>query len=144
MKPLDFTRAAGLAVAIMIINVLLSVVVIAVYSYAIAPGHDAAFYEAAAPRIAPWSSVTLGAPLFFGAAYWSARRRPDRNALAFAGAIFLVYAAIDVTVVLAAGGPEGQIGVVLLSLGTKLAAALGGASIGTRRVVHSAASEPHA
>jgi hypothetical protein len=111
--------------AVMFVNVLISVLVIVVYSYAIAPGHDEAFYQAAAERIAPWSSVVFGAPLFFGAVYWLGRKRPERNAVAFALTCVGIYAALDITIILSVGGT--LLGVVALSMSTKLLGAyLGG------------------
>ena len=131
MKPADYARSALWALAILVVNVLISVVVMVVYSYAVEPGHDAAFYEAAAPRIAPWSSVVFGIPLFFGVARYGARRSPARNASAFALAIFGFYASIDITVLQFAGSTLAEAGIVALSMGTKLAAALAGARIST-------------
>jgi hypothetical protein len=132
MKPLDFAKAFGVALAIMFVNVLISVIVITVYSYAIAPGHEDAFYQAAAQRIAPWSSVVFGAPLFFGVAYWQARKHPERSALAFAVTCFAVYAAVDLSVLIAAGGLASYIGIVGLSLATKLIGAFAGARLASR------------
>jgi hypothetical protein len=132
MKPLDFVKAIGVALTIMFVNVLISVIVITVYSYAIAPGHDEAFYQEAAKRIAPWSSVVFGAPLFFGAAYWLTRKRPDRNAIAFAISCVGIYAIVDLSVLFAAGGAASMIGIVGLSLITKLIGAYLGARLASK------------
>ena len=134
MKPLDFVKAIGVALAVMVVNVLISVIVITIYSYAIAPGHEEAFYQEAAERIAPWSSVVFGAPLFFGAAYWLARKRPDRNAIAFAVSCVAIYAVVDLSVLFAAGGVASLIGIVLLSLVTKLIGAYAGARLAAKKV----------
>ncbi|MFN0179632.1 MAG: hypothetical protein ACKVZ0_12610 [Gemmatimonadales bacterium] len=134
MKPLDFAKALGVALAVMFVNVLISFVVVAIYGYAIAPGHEDAFYQEAAKRIAPWSSVVFGAPLFFGAAYWLARQRPDRNAIAFAVSCVAIYAVIDLSVFFAAGGVASMIGIVLLSLVTKLIGAYAGAHFAAKKV----------
>jgi hypothetical protein len=127
MKALDFLKAIGVAFTVMFVNVLISVLVITVYSYTIAPGHDETFYEAAAQRIAPWSSVIFGAPLFFGATYWRARKRPDRNAIAFALSCVGIYAVVDLAILFAAGSVASLIGIVSLSLITKLIGAYAGA-----------------
>lgn len=132
MKPIDFAKAVGVALVIMFVNVLISVLVITVYSYAIAPGHDEAFYQTAAQRIAPWSSVVFGAPLFFGAAYWLARRRPERSAVAFAIASFGAYAVIDLAVVVASGALVSMIIAVSLSMISKLLGAYFGARLAVR------------
>jgi hypothetical protein len=130
VKPIDFIKAAGLSIAILVVNVLISFAVVAIYSWAIAPGHDAAFYEAAAQRIAPWSSVVFGAPLFYVACAFAARRRPARSAVAFAGSCFAVYALIDLSMLLAAGAVSSMLGAVSVSLATKLIGALAGARAG--------------
>jgi hypothetical protein len=132
MKPIDFAKAAGVAMIIMVVNVLISILVITVYSYSIAPGHDAAFYEAAAQRIAPWSSVVFGAPLCFVAAYHLGRRHPDRNATVFAAVFVGVYAVVDLAILFASGGLSSLLGIVVLSLTTKLIGALIGARLASR------------
>lgn len=132
MQPIDVAKAAGVALAIMVVNVTISVVVMIVYSYAVDPGHDAAYYEAAAQRIAPWSSVVFGAPLFFFATYRLAQARPERNAARFAVAVFGFYAAVDLLALVAAGSVGSLLGVVALSLTTKLVGALAGARLASR------------
>lgn len=127
MNLTDYLKGALVALGVLVMNVLLSVLVMVVYSYAIEPGHDAAFYEAAAPRIAPWSSVAFGIPLFYGAARLGAHWRPERNATAFAVAIVGFYALIDVAALLAEGVTASGAAIVGLSMGTKLGAALLGA-----------------
>src|SRR5512145_3253440 len=114
VRALDVAKAAGVALAIMIVNVALSFGVVAAYSYWIAPGHDEAFYAAAARRIAPWSSVVFGAPLFFIASRWLTRKRPDRNPVAFALCCFAFYAAVDVAILIASAEMISQIGIVSL------------------------------
>jgi hypothetical protein len=127
MKKIDILKALLWSLAILTVNVAISVGVIAVYSLAIAPGHDAAFYDEAAKRIAPWSSVVFGGPLFFVTARFCGRRRPERNAFAFATAIWAFYAAIDLTILLTSNGILAMLGIVTLSLATKLGGALAGA-----------------
>jgi hypothetical protein len=133
MKPLDLAKSVGTALAVMIVNVAISFVVVAVYSVAVEPGHDDAFYQAAAGRIAPWSSVAFGAPLFFLAAFVLGRKSPTRNPYAFAVASFAVYAIIDVSLLVASADILSFIGIVALSLSTKLAGALLGAHLSRRR-----------
>lgn len=57
MNALDFVKAFGVALLLMVLNVTASFGVVAVYAYLIEPGHEAAYYETAAQSIAPWSSV---------------------------------------------------------------------------------------
>jgi hypothetical protein len=75
----------------------------------------------------------FGAPLFFLASFLMGRKTPARNALAFAAASFAVYAIIDVAVLVASSDILSYIGIVALSLGTKLFGALLGARFAQQR-----------
>lgn len=132
-KKADIPKAIGVALVIMVVNVAISFPVVAVYAYFIEPGHDAVFYEASAQRIAPWSSVVAGVFLFFGALYWLTRRTPERHAIGFAVAVCLAYAALDLAIVGGAGSLPSLAGIIALSLATKFAAAIAGASLARRR-----------
>ena len=107
-------------------------------SYAIEPGHDDAFYEPAALRIAPWSSIGFGVPLFVAAAWFCGRHRPGRQARAYAVSMFAAYAVIDVSAVAASGATAAILVIVALSLATKLVGALAGAALAQRH-----AASPH-
>jgi hypothetical protein len=133
MRLLDFLEALGVALLLMVLNVALSFGVMWIYGTFITPGHDAAFYEAAAQRIAPWSSVVAGAVLFFLAGWLFARRKPERNGLLFAAAFTLIYILIDVSIIVAAGAMQALGGIVLLSTASKLVVALAGASLAKQR-----------
>jgi hypothetical protein len=130
MKPIDFAKAAGVATAILVLNVLIAILVVLAYSIFIEPGHPREFYDAAALRIAPWCSHIAGTTLFLGAGYLFARRRPERNGFLFAGAFTVLYAIIDSATV-------GFVGVFTvehsLSMLAKLLAALAGAFLATRK-----------
>jgi hypothetical protein len=129
----DFLKAVGIALAVLIANVAVSFGVVWVYATFIEPGHDEAFYQAAAQWIAPWSSVFAGAVLFFLALWWLAWRRQGRNGYVFAAAVVAIYAAIDVSVI-AAVGALGAMGlIVAVSMASKLAGALLGAWLGRPR-----------
>lgn len=133
MNLLDFAKALGVALAVMVLNVAVAFGVVWVYGTFIEPGHDEAFYQAAAQDIAPWSSIFAGAALFFLAALWLAWRRQGRNGYLFAGVVVAIYAAIDVSVVVA-GGALAALGVmVAASMLSKLAAAEFGAWMARRR-----------
>ena len=132
LEKTDIPKANGVALVILVVNVAISFPVVAVYAYVIEPGHDAAFYEASAQRIAPWSSVVAGVFLFFGALYWLTRRRPERHAVGFALAVSLAYAVVDLAIVAGAGSLPSIAGIVALSLATKFAAAIAGASVAGR------------
>jgi hypothetical protein len=77
----------------------------------------------------------LGPVLFFAFNYWLARRRPERNALAFAVATIVLYILIDFGSTLAFGvaATEFLTLTVAASMAGKLAGALGGAVLGARR-----------
>jgi len=129
MKPIDFAKAAGVGVAILLLNILIAILVVLIYRFVVAPGHPGAFYDAAALRIAPWCSHIAGTALFFAAGSLFTRRRPNRNGYLFATAFTLSYALID-------GATVGFIGVFtaefVLSLLAKLSAAVGGDFLGNR------------
>jgi hypothetical protein len=127
MNVLDFVKAFGVALLLMVLNVVGAFGVMAVYGHLIEPGHEPSFYEAAAQRIAPWSSIFVGAVLFFLAGLWLSWRRAGRNGLAFAATFVVVYAAIDIAVIVASGAIGALGAIVVASMLSKLAAALFGA-----------------
>ena len=137
MKPIDFAKAAGVAIVVLVLNVLIAVLVIFAYSIFIEPGHPPEFYNAAALRIAPWCSHIFGTALFFAAGYLFARRRPERNGLLFAVAFTVLYAIID-------GATVGFVGTLSVEHGlstlAKLLAALAGAFLATPK--RTAPAEP--
>ncbi len=122
---MDFVKAFAVAFGILAVNVAISFAVVAAYSLWVEPGHDAAYYEAAAQWIAPWSSVAFGWLLFFVACY-ALSGRPSRNALAFAITAFAAYAALDLGILFAAGALTTFPPIVALSLASKLVGAIGG------------------
>jgi hypothetical protein len=130
MKPIDFAKAGAIAVAVLVANFLIVILAVLAYSILIEPGHPREFYEAAAPRIAPWCVHTAGTALFFGAGYLFARRRPQRNGVQFAVTISGLYAIIDAASV-------GFVGVLsvefALSMLANLLAALAGAWVADRK-----------
>lgn len=127
MTAIDYVKAFGVALLLMLLNVAASFVVMAVYGYLIDPGHEPEYYQAAAERIAPWSSVFAGALLFFGAAWLFGARKPARPAVAFALTFALIYTLIDLAIIAAAGAFASIGYIVALSIGAKFAAAFLGA-----------------
>jgi hypothetical protein len=130
MNLLDFLKAFGLALLLMALNVAAAFGVVWAYSAFIEPGHDEAFYAAAAQEIAPWSSVFAGAVLFFLGAWLLAWRRAGRNGYFFAAAAAAIYAALDVSIIAAAGGLSAMGAIVATSILGKFVAALLGAWVG--------------
>jgi len=129
MQALDYLKAFGVSLLLLVSNVLIAFGVMAVYGHLIDPGHDQAYYEAAALRIAPWSSVDAGAALFFAAAWAFGIRCPSRNALVFALTFTVLYAAVDLAIIFAAGAWGQQLTLLALSLGSKFVAAVLGARL---------------
>lgn len=77
----------------------LSILCVAVYSYAIHTGETPEFYSAFAKVSAPWVSLIAGGPVFFLIARWIRRRAPSA-ALGTAMAMAGLYLAIEVAVLL--------------------------------------------
>jgi sorbitol-specific phosphotransferase system component IIC len=127
MNFLDSVKAIGVALLIMALNVAAAFGVMWVYGTFLETGHDPAFYEAAAQRIAPWSSIFAGAVICFVAMWWIAWRRAGRNGYAFAAVTVLIYTAIDVSIIAMAGALTAMSAIVAASITGKLAGALAGA-----------------
>jgi hypothetical protein len=127
---ISFSRIAwlvGIALLVMIANIAVSVVYMVVYGYLIDPGHDQQYYDAHIQAAAPYSSIVAGIPLMFLAGRWVGRWWQRQFALKSALVIWLVYAVIDVSIILAAGMTSRIAILVAVSLITKLAAVCLGA-----------------
>lgn len=98
MRPIDYAKALGAAVLVLALNLLLTTVVIVIWSVIVEPGHPQEYYNALAPKIGAWSGPPGGALLLFLAAYVLGRRQPERNAWKFAGVMWLFYALSDVAI----------------------------------------------
>ena len=108
MKPIDYAKALGLAVAVLALNLLLTTAAITVYALLIEPGQPQGHYNAMAPQIGAWTGPAGGMLLMFGTGYLFGRRRPERNPLAFIGAVFVFYLLLDAAMGLALA-PAGQV-----------------------------------
>ena len=109
----------GLALAVMAANIIVSILYMVVYSHAIDPGHDKAYYEAHVQVAAPYCSIVAGIPLMFLVGWWVGMKP--------ALVVWLVYAVIDLAV-FSMTGPTLRMGaLVAVSLITKLASAWFGA-----------------
>lgn len=100
MRGRIIARGLGLGLAAMLLIVAIAFGWVWFYSVAIAPGHDGAFYQAYAQRVAPISGIIAGIPIFL-AAGWVAARGPgaDRAALLPAAAYIL----LDLVLLIASG-----------------------------------------
>ena len=121
--------AIPFALGVMIINVVISILYVVVYSFLIDPGHDEAYYQAHAQVAAPYSSIIAGIPLMFLAGRWIGGKFPQGNRGKAALLVWLVYFLIDFAII-AAAGALGQIALLFAaSFSTKfIAAYLGGLS----------------
>ena len=121
--------AIPFALGVLVLNVLISVLWVAVYSLLIDPGKDPVYYQEYAQTAAPYSSIIAGMPLMFLAGRWIGSKFPKQNSVKAALAVWLVYFLIDFAVI-AASGALAQIALVfIVSFVTKFAAAyLGGLS----------------
>ena len=122
LRHMTFGRVAALAalaLGVMAVNVAVSILYMVVYSHAIDPGHEKAYYEAHIRIAAPYCSIVAGIPLMFLVGWWVGMRP--------ALVVWLVYAVIDVAI-LAVSGPTWKIGALAaVSLLTKLVSAYLGA-----------------
>lgn len=134
MKPIDYLKAAGVALAVLTLTVAASFPMVFFYATFIEPGHPQAFYNEAAQWIAPWSSHVLGPILFFAFNYRLARRNAERNAMAFAAATIGAYVVIDFGMSLPFAPASAFLTpTVAASLAAKLTGALTGAWLGARQ-----------
>ncbi|HTC50990.1 MAG TPA: hypothetical protein VK700_03565 [Steroidobacteraceae bacterium] len=126
MKPIDYAKAAGIATVVLILDILLAVAVVYAWSIFVVPGHSRTYYQTAGIPLALVSTRIAGTALVFGACWWSARRNPQRNALAFALAVVIGYGLLD-------GASAGFKGVLTLGFGItmllKLVAGIAGARL---------------
>ena len=126
LRHMTFGRVAalaGLALGVMALNIAASILYMVVYSYAIDPGHEKAYYEAHVQVAAPYCSIIAGIPLMFLVGWWVGLRP--------AMFVWMVYTFVDVAV-FAASGPTLRMGaLVAVSLLTKLGSAYLGALVRT-------------
>ena len=91
-------RVAGAWLALEVVLVGLAFGWVAVYSYAIDPGHEAAFYQDYAQRVSPLVAVIISAPVF-GAFGLLAARRGGRPGARFALTTTIVFLVLDFALV---------------------------------------------
>lgn len=125
--------AIPFALGVMLVNVLISVLYVVVYSYAIDPGQDAGYYQAHAQVAAPYCSIVAGIPLMFLAGRWIGGKFPKGNSVKAALLMWLVYFVLDLAIVVAAEAMAQIALVFTVSFVTKVVAAyFGGLSAGRR------------
>ena len=134
---LNLSRLAwliGVALLVMVANVLVSILYMVVYSYVIDPGHEKQYYDAHIEVAAPYCSIVAGIPLMFLAGYWISGWWEGKFAVQSALVVWFVYAFLDVAALTAAGALSRIAILVAVSFITKLAAIYAGAVIGRRRI----------
>jgi hypothetical protein len=129
-----FAWLIGIAVLVMVANVVASILYMVVYSYLIDPGHEKEYYDAHIQIAAPYCSILAGIPLMFLAGWWVGGWWRGEFAVKSALVIWFVYAVIDVSILLAAGVASSIAVLVAVSIVTKLVAVYLGALFGSRRV----------
>ncbi len=98
MKPLDYIKAFGVALASVIITIIISFPMVTFYAYVIETGHQQEFYTEAAQWVAPWSSYIFGPIAFFLFNFWLAKNLSKRNAISFAITSIIFYIVIEVSI----------------------------------------------
>jgi hypothetical protein len=97
--------------------IILSILCVAVYSYAIHTGETQEFYSAFARVSGPWVSLIAGGPVFFLIARWIRRRAPTA-ALGTVMVMCGLYVAIEVAVLLLwPGGASATFAILPLVIG---------------------------
>ena len=111
------------AIFILVVNVGLSVLYMVFYSYLINPGHDEQFYQEHVKVAAPYCSIVFGIPLFYFVCRWIGGKWEKDFAVKSAISVWIVYALIDVTILVASGLTFWIAGLMAISLITKLISA---------------------
>ena len=136
----------GVALLVMVVNVVISILYMVVYAYLIDPGHPRAYYDEHAKVAAPYCSIVAGMPLMFFAGLWVAGWGEGQLGVKAAVVVWLAYAIIDVGIIVAAGAKEGLTAkdwvLVSVSLLTKLAAAYAGALVAVHHASQKASVGP--
>lgn len=121
------------AIFILVVNVGLSVVYMIFYSYLINPGHDEQFYQEHVKIAAPYCSIVFGIPLFYFVCRWIGGKWEKDFVIKSAISVWIVYALIDVTVLIAGGLTFWIAGLMTVSLITKLISAYFGGLSASRK-----------
>jgi MFS family permease len=136
----------GVALLVMVVNVVMSILYMVVYGYLINPGHPKEYYDEHIKVAAPYCSIVAGIPLMFLAGLWVAGWWAGQIGVKAALVVWLAYAIIDLGIVLAAGAKEGLTAkmwvLVAVSLLTKLAAAYAGALVAVHNASQNASAGP--
>jgi hypothetical protein len=139
MKPVPATKNRWLlivpaAIAVLILNVVIHILYMVIYSYLINPGQDEAYYQAHARVSGPYSSIVVGMLLMFLVCRWVSRKFAARFSLPAALSVWLVYVLIDITVLIFAGELSSLAWLFIISLVMKFVAAFAGGLAARKQV----------
>ncbi len=131
MKPVDFVKALGVAILVMVLDLVCAFAWVFVWAQLYPPAQPLSPTDPIVIELSTQSTRVCG-PLLFALFVWLfSRKRPDRNAWAFAAAVFGFYLIVDWGMV----AFQGILEPVALSIAAlKLAGALVGAWLARRRV----------
>ena len=132
MKATHIFKLIGAALLYLVVNVGVSFLYIAFYSYVINPGHPAEFYQEYAKVASPYSSIFAGMLLMFLMCRWLSRKWTPEFARNSVLVLWFVYVIIDLAVLFTSGMTSRLAVLASISLITKLIAALFGARVGSR------------
>ncbi|CAN5543673.1 hypothetical protein BH10ACI1_BH10ACI1_06040 [soil metagenome] len=122
------------AIFILVVNVGLSILYMVFYSYLINPGHDEQFYQEHVKVAAPYCSIVFGIPLFYFVCRWIGDKWEKEFAVKSAISVWIVYALVDVTILVASGLTIWIAGLMAISLITKLISAYFGALSASKKL----------
>src|SRR5688500_17511647 len=94
---------AGIALLVMVANVVISILYMVVYGHVINPGHEKAYYQEHIKIAAPYCSIVAGIPLMFLAGWWVGGFWEVGLGVQSALIVGLAYAVIDLAIVAASG-----------------------------------------
>jgi hypothetical protein len=118
----------GVALLVIVVNILASILYMVVYGHVIAPGHEPQHYQEHIQIAGPYCSIVAGIPILFLAGWWVAGWWNRSLGLRGAFGVWLAYMVIDICVLLIAGLSL-RVGLLfVVSFATKLAAVVWGAN----------------
>jgi ABC-type transport system involved in cytochrome c biogenesis permease subunit len=121
------TWLVGVALLVLVINVAVSILYMVAYGHLIDPGREEQYYQDHIKIAAPYCSIIAGIPLMFFAGRWVGGWWGRDFAIKAALVVWLTYALIDITVLLATGLTPRIALLFTISFLTKLAAVYFGA-----------------
>lgn len=120
---------SGVALLVMVANVLASIIYMVIYGHVIDPGHEAQYYHDHIQIAGPYCSIVAGIPIMFLAGYWVAGWWQRTLGVRGAWFVWLIYGLLDLAILLVAGITGWIAAVFVISFATKLAAINTGASM---------------